>query len=158
MSNEGEEAIAGFFEDIPVLIVVVIATGIFLYSLVNGYVMYLNQLEHQRMNENAQELCGSIRNYDGLTDGKRDGVFLGDKLLILDMVTLEEDYDPDRLGYGYQISIIDTSNYPNSANFTKSFATSTPPISGSKYSITTSVLISIDDNNHAAQLIVTIWS
>lgn len=158
MSQDREEGIAGFFEDIPVLIVVTIATGIFLYSLVHAYVLYLDQFEEQRMHENAREFCGSIRSYDGLTYGSEEGIFLGDKLNSLTDEALQEDFNETVLGYDYQISIIDTSDYPISVNFTKSFRTSMPPVKGNKYSITTSILIKVDETYHAAQLIVTIWS
>jgi hypothetical protein len=158
MSQAREEGIAGFFEDIPVLIVVTIATGIFLYSLVHAYVIYLDQFEYQRMHENALDLCTSFRSYDGLIFGSDQGVFQGDKLISLSNEALQEDYNATVLGYDYQISIIDMSDYSNSANYTKSFKTSTPPARGDKYSVTTSVLIKVDETYHAAQLIVTIWS
>lgn len=158
MSQDREEGIAGFFEDIPVLIVVTIATGIFLYSLVHAYVLYLDQFEEQRMHENVREFYGSIRSYDGLTYVSEEGVFLGDKLTSLTDEELQEDFNETVLGYDYQVSIIDTSDYLNSANFTKSFKSSLPPVKGNKYSITTSILIKVDETYHAGQLIVTIWS
>lgn len=153
-----EEGVAGFFEDIPVLIVVTIATGVFLYSLIHAYVLYLDQFESQKMNENAMDLCRSIRSYDGLIYKSQEGIFLGDKIKSLTPETLQEEFNVSRLGYHYQISIIDTSDYLDSINYTKTFKTSDQPIKGNRYSQTTSVLIKVDENYHAAQLIVTIWS
>lgn len=158
MSQGREEGIAGFFEDIPVLLVVIIATGIFLFSLVHAYVLYLDQFEYQRMHENALGLSRSVRSYDGLIYGSEEGVFLGDKLTSLTFEALQEDFNVTRLGYNYQVSIIDTSDYQNSVNYTKSFKTANPPVTGNRYSVTTSVLIKVDKTYHAAQLIVTIWS
>lgn len=158
MLKEREEGIAGFFEDIPVLLVVTIATGIFLYSLVHAYVLYLDQFEYQRMHENALDICSSVRSYDGLIYGSEEGIILDNKLTSMTNEAIQKDFNATVLGYNYQISIIDTSDYPNSANYTKSFRTSTPPVKGNKYSVTTSVLIKVDEAYHAAQLIVTIWS
>jgi hypothetical protein len=158
MVRQREEGIAGFFEDIPVLIVVVIATGIFLFSLVHAYVQYLEQIENQRMHEDAKGLCEAVRSYEGLTADSEEGVFEGDKLFSLTNEALQEDFNVTVLGYHYQISIIDTSDYQSSINYTMSFKTSDPPAGGDRYSVTTSVLINVDDTYHAAQLIVTIWS
>ncbi|UCE36079.1 MAG: hypothetical protein JSW00_11025 [Thermoplasmata archaeon] len=157
MSKPGEEGIAGAFEDIPVLIVVTIATGIFLFSLVHAYVVYLEQLESQRMYENANDLLSSVRSYEGLTHEFREGVFLGDKLITLTSEALREDYDPNVLGFDYQISIIDTSDYPNCVNYTMSFSSIEEPPTKNRYSVTTSISIKVDEDYHAGQLIVMIW-
>ncbi|UCG70894.1 MAG: hypothetical protein JSV09_07830 [Thermoplasmata archaeon] len=153
-----EEGIAGFFEDIPVLIVVIIAAGIFLFSLVHAYVLYLEQIDNQRMYEDAKELLKAIRSYGDLTVDSEEGVFEGDKLVSLTNEALQEDFNVSVLGFHYQISIIDTSDYQCSTNYTLSFKTSNPPARGNRYSVMTSVLINVDETYHAAQLIITIWS
>jgi hypothetical protein len=157
MLKAREEGIAGFFEDIPVLIVVVIATGIFLVSLVSAYVSYLDSLEGQRMHDEAESFCKAIRSYEGFTDGSREGVFSGDKLIMISSESMQEDFHPTALGFHYQVAIVDTSDYPNAANFTKSLETAEPPLTGNRYTVTTSILINVEENFHAAQLIVTIW-
>jgi hypothetical protein len=158
MFKEREEGISSFFEDIPVLIVVTIAIGIFLFSLVHAYVVYVDQLEHKRMHDKARDFCRTVRTYEGLTHDLREGVFLDDKIAILTSEVLREDFDPKTLGYNYQVSIVDTSDYLDSNNYTKSFRTDDLPSSGDRYSHTTSILIKVDSSYHAAQLIVTIWS
>jgi hypothetical protein len=158
MLKAREEAIAGFFEDIPVLLVVTIATGLFLFSLVHAYVTYLDQFEHERMHENAQELSEAIRGYEELTHDFREGVFNGDKLHSMDTTTFSQDFNETVLGYHFQVSIIDCSNYPTSSQYTTFFGNSHPPVKGNRYSVTTSVLIKEDNEYHASQLIVTIWS
>lgn len=158
MPKLAEEGAAGFFEDIPVLIVVLIATGIFLYSLVHAYVVYLDNLENQTMADEVAGFQDAIRGYEGLIVDFEEGVFSGDKLISISLEDLKEDFNPRVLGYNYQVSIIDTSSYQNSLNYTKSFATSEPPARGDRYSVTTSVLILIEDSYHAGQMTVTIWS
>lgn len=158
MPKFAEEGAAGFFEDIPVLIVVLIATGIFLYSLVHAYVVYLDNLENQKMVDEAVGFQDAVRGYEGLIVEFEEGVFSGDKLISLSLEDLTEDFNPLVLGYNYQVTIIDTSSYQNSLDYTKSFATSEPPARGDRYSVTTSVLILVEDTYHAGQLAVTIWS
>jgi hypothetical protein len=158
MLKKREEGIAGFFEDIPVLIVVTIATGIFLGSLVSAYVSYLDQFEHRNMHNNALDFSDAIRSYEGLVHEHEEGVFEGEKLVSLDERALQEDFNESTLGYHYQVAIIDTSDYQNSNNYTTSFGDSNPPLKGNKYTVTTSVMIKVDEKFHAAQMIVTIWS
>ena len=158
MSSLGEEAVAGPFEDIPVLIVVMIATTIFLFSMVHAYVNYLDNIENQRMRENAYSLSNSIRSYEKLTDDSKEGVYLGENVLSLTTEVLNEDFEEAKLGYHFRISIMDTSSYPNSNYYSTSFGKSNPPASGDIYSVTTSVLIKVNEEYHTAQLMVTIWS
>lgn len=157
MFTKREEGIAGFFEDIPVLIVVTIATGIFLVSIVSAYVNYLDHIEDQNMHDNATDFSNAIRSYEGLIYEYEEGVFEGDKLISLDERTLKEDFNESVLGYQYQVAIIDTSDYSNSNNYTTSFGNLNPPVKENKYTVTTSVLIKVEENFHAAQMIVTIW-
>jgi hypothetical protein len=109
----------------------------------------------------ADEAVGfqdAVRGYEGLIVGFEEGVFSGDKLISLSLEDLTEDFNPQVLGYNYRVSIIDTSSYQNSLDYTKSFATSEPPARGNRYSVTTSVLILVEGSYHAGQLAVTIWS
>jgi hypothetical protein len=158
MFKKRKEGIAGFFEDIPVLIVVTIATGIFLGSLVSAYVNYLDQFEYRNMRENVTDFSDALRSYGGFIYEYEEGVFEGDKLISVDERTLQEDFNESTLGYHYQVAIIDTSDYPNSNNYTISFGNSNPPMKVNKYTVTSSVLIKVDEKFHAAQMIVTIWS
>lgn len=158
MLKKREEGIAGFFEDIPVLIVVTIATGIFLGSLVHAYVNYLDQFEHRNMHDNVTDFSDAVRSYEGLVWEYEEGVFEGDKLISLNENTLQKDFNESTLGYHYRIAIIDTSDYPNSNDYSTSFGNLNPPMKANKYTVTTSVLIKVDEKLHAAQMIVTIWS
>jgi hypothetical protein len=158
MPSLREEGIAGPFEDIPVLIVVIIATAIFLFSLVHAYVNYIENIEDNRMSENAQSLSNSLRSYEALLDGSREGVFLGEKLQVFTTEKLKEDYNESRLGYHFRMSVLDTSGYPNANNYTNSFGNHNLPVEGNKYTVTTSILIRVDSHYHTARLIVTAWS
>jgi hypothetical protein len=154
----GEEGIAGPFEDIPVLLVVIIATAIFLFSLVHAYVNYIENIENQRMRENAQSLCNSLRSYEVILDGSSDGVYDGEKMQTFSDEKLNVDYNESKLGFHFRMSIVDTSDYPNANYYTRSFGDLNPPVEGDKYTVTTSILIRVDSEYHAAQLIVTVWS
>jgi hypothetical protein len=110
------------------------------------------------MNDEVERFQDAVRGYEELIVGFEEGIFSGDKLISFSLEDLKKDFDPQVLGYEYQVSIIDTSSYQNSLEYTKSFATSEPPARGDLYSATTSVLIMIEETYHAGQLTVTIWS
>ncbi len=152
-----DEGVAGFFEDIPTLIVVIIGFGIFLLSIVNAFVTYQAQQDSFRMHQESVEFSQAIRAYDKLTYNSMEGIFLGDKILDISDKTIESDFHPDALGYDYRIIINDVSDYPDSILYKKTFQTVSPPSRASKFTVTSSVVIRVGDNYHATQLIVTIW-
>lgn len=152
-----DEGVAGFFEDIPALIVVIIGFGIFLLSIVSAFISYQTQQESFRMHQESVEFMEAIRIYDKITYDSKEGIFHGDSIQTITNETLKTDFHPDALGYEYRIIINDVSDYPNKNIYKKSFQTSAPPSSSSKYTITSSVVIKVGEYYHAAQLIVTIW-
>lgn len=152
-----DEGVSGFFEDIPALIVVILGFGIFLASIANAFVTYQAQQDSFRMHEKSLEFTRAIRGYDKLTYNYMEGIFEGKKLLGISNETIEEDFNPDRLGYDYRIIVNDVSDYPNSNLYVKSFQTSSLHLKSSKYTIASSVVIKVEEHYHSAQLIVTIW-
>lgn len=152
-----DEGVAGFFEDLPALIVVIIGFGIFLLSIVNAFVAYQAQQDSFRMHQENKEFAQAIRSYDKLTYNFMEGVFSGDKILDISDETLESDFNPDALGYDYRLIINDVSNYPNGNLYKRTLQTSSPPVESSKYTVTSSVTIRVGEYYHPAQLIVTIW-
>jgi len=152
------EGVAGFFEDIPALIVVIIGFGIFLLSMVNAFVAYQAQQNSFRMHQENVEFSQAIRSYDKLTYNNMEGVFQGEKILNTSTWgKIKNDFHPVALGYDYRIIINDVSDYPDKFLFKKNFQTSPPPSRTSKYTVTSSVVINVGEFYHPAQLIVTIW-
>ena len=152
-----DDGVAGFFEDIPTLIVVIIGFGIFLLSMVNAFVAYQAQQNTFRMHQENVEFAQAIRAYDKLTYNDQEGVFLGDKVLAISNGTMEQDFNSTALGYDYRIMINDVSDYPDSNTYKKTVQTSSPPSRTSKFTVNSPVVIKVGEYYHAAQLIVTIW-
>jgi hypothetical protein len=154
LSNHG---VAGFFEDIPALIVVIIGFGIFLLSMVNAFVAYQSQQNSFRMHQESVEFSQAIRGYDRLTYNSMEGVFLGDNILNLSDIKIKNDFHPNSLNFNYLVIIKDVSDYPDSHKYIRNFDTSDVPQRTSIYTVSSSVVIVVGDNYHAAQLIVMIW-
>ncbi len=137
--------------------VVIIGFGIFLLSIANAFVAYQASQNMLRMHQENVEFTQAIRVYDKLTYNDQEGVFLGDKILAIANETMEEDFNPNGLGYDYRIIINDVSDYPDTATYKKTIQTSSPPVRSSKFTVNSPVVIKVGENYHAAQLIVTIW-
>ncbi len=157
MLYEDNKGFEGFFEDLPVLIVVTIGIGIFLISIIQAYATYLEEIEKEEMRDNCNELCEAMRNYSELTYESTEGLFLGDKIKTLTLEMLKEDFNESALGYQYQISVLDKSDYSGNSEYTRTFRTSEEPSRAPKFTTVSSVLIKVNDEYHAAQLIITIW-
>lgn len=151
MRNEG--GVAGFFEDIQVLIVVTISMGIFLASAVNAYASYLSFQDSIRFQKDANDFADSLLSYDGLIHEKRRGMLDAFKLGNLDPQKIRQDL---QINYEFQIIVNDVSKYPNASNYDIIIESSSPL--GSRRSSVLSANIWISDIEiHAARLAVTIW-
>jgi len=75
------EGVAGPFEDIPALIIVVIGIMIFFASAINSFASYYERHNIQDPEEICWNILKSVRNYDRfLVDGGNDGDFSYNKL------------------------------------------------------------------------------
>jgi len=155
--RKDNKGVAGFFEDIPVLIVVVISIGMFIVSVVHVYANYAAQQDALRMYEDCREFTQAIRTYDSLMYQSQEGMFDVQKMETLANETLEYDFNRTSLGFDYQILIRDVSDYPKP--IVRAFGALHIPRDVSKITITSSINIRVSSEEiHAAQLIVTIWS
>ena len=120
--SERKDAVAGFFEDIPALMVVVIGVTIFLASMINAFMNY-SVRQYEDDPQEGQKLLEAIVSYPGLIkDGYKDGTFDRGKLRNLSIEDLERDIFTD---FDYEIYVEDVSDYPDRENFT--FNTSKVP-------------------------------
>jgi hypothetical protein len=162
--RKNTKGVAGFFEDIPSLIVVVIGVAVFLVTILASYSAYMANQKIRTLEQDCRELVDALRVYDKLAyvgpEGMQEGVFDKEKVISLSTDTLKSKFDTASLGYGYRVSLVDKSDYQNSEKaYNKLWKTGDVPGSGSTITITSSVIIWVDcSERHPAQLIVTIWS
>lgn len=158
----GQSGIATFFEDIPSLLVVMISIAVFIFSSAYAYTAYLAQRDATQWQTLSLDFAKSIRAYDGLTYNLQEGVFDADKLLTLTPEKLNTSFNPETLGFKYQLIVEDKSMYPDaSLRFRYPRAGiwfSTPPQGFAVYTTTLPVVIRVDaDEMHPGNLIVSIW-
>jgi len=107
--------VAGYFEDIPALIVVLIGVGIFLASVINAFVHYTSRQYISEPDE-GQRLLENVLSYHRIKrDGYKDGTFDRDKLRNITVERFERDILTE---LEYEIRIKDVSDYPDRENFT----------------------------------------
>ena len=156
-----KNAVTGFFEDIPALIVVVIGVAIFLTSMINAFANYTNR-QYEEKPETGQRLLETIISYPGIKrEGYKDGTFDLGKLRNLTDERLKRDIVTD---LEYEIYIRDVSDYPDRENFT--FNTSSPPAGGTEFRFTyyypINIFTSMEEfqkqtNIHGGVLRLTVW-
>lgn len=157
--------IAGYYEDIPALILVTIGMSLFLISAFNGYIAYVNAQERAKLTADALEFVTVLQSYDGLLyePQMRMGLYDAQKVQTFasnESYALMKLNSALRVGFDFRIRIVDMSDYPvkfdlyiNSSAMLPSAA-----LKLGRYSIESTVNIYVASTEvHAAKLIVTIW-
>lgn len=158
---KSESGIAGFFEDIPTLIIITVSLSIFLLSIAQSFASYSRFQDISRFEQECMELSEKVRAYDGLVYDKWmvPGVFDKSKMENLTPEKVSEDL---YIRWDYQIEIIDvTGYYEFSYNLTIN-STPMPTVPGVDYTTKQSIYSSVniwvqEDEVHAGHMIVSIW-
>jgi|SRR3990172_4819391 len=145
--------IAGFFEEIPLLTIVIIGLSVFLASLFSAYSLYVGALEALRFRENAQDFAESLYADSRLTGDGPGGRFIAASLTEDVRAELETDFQPINLGFHYNVTVSDVSDYPD--RFTWYAGESA---AGRDVRTITKPLVIVDgDLAHPSLLIVKVW-
>ena len=149
--------VSGIFEDMPVLIIVILGVSLFLLSSVHAYSTYLQNQIRSELREDAIDLSSALRSYDRFLGDATPGVFSLEKVARLNESEFEKDFPPVHLGFQYQVSLIVTSK---SAAFNESTFTwsSLDHVNGRDTAGAQSFVL-IDDGlrSHPARMYVLIW-
>ena len=149
-----DRGIAGFFVDIPALLVIIIAISIFTLSIFHVQSVYIQEQKENDMKQDLDDFMSSFRRYHLITESP--GVYVSENLEALNQTTLNRTYHPRSLGFEYKISITDNSLYENQRSF--EFETSPVPSQKQVYSRSSSVVVE-DELGRArlCSLKITIW-
>ncbi|MEW5761106.1 MAG: hypothetical protein AB1779_10120 [Candidatus Thermoplasmatota archaeon] len=151
--------VIGFFEDIPALIVITIALGIFFVGALTAYTTHTRYQEHADFIRDGYKFSKSIRNYDGLKYdlNPQDSVFYAPKVTTLSVKNITNDLN---VKYNFLIQINDVSDYPKkySIEIKTSPIPETKSLKVGKTVVSSSVCILVSENEiHPAILTVAIW-
>lgn len=153
--------VAGYFEDIPALIVVIVGLGIFMASVTNAFVYYTGRQYVDEPDE-GRRLLDNVLSYHGIKrNGYKDGTFDRAKLRNITIDRIKRDILTE---LEFRIYIEDVSDYPDRENFT--FETS-PGTGGDLYFFLTyrypvNIFTSLDMHQtqtaiHPAVLTLSVW-
>lgn len=151
--SKNTKGIGGFFTDVPALIVIIIGLSIFTVSVYNFHDNYVEKKYEDGMEEDLESFMKDIRNYDYIAES--DGVFYSSNLQELNSTRIREDYDPNSLGFGYKIEVIDNSGYDQRYN--KTINTGKVPSDKDVYVDSTSITIKDYSQYHLGTLKIYIW-
>ena len=157
-NNDG---VAGYFEDLPKLLFILFAVGLFVTSTVIVYRAYNRFNENTMMIDNLNAFSNDILNWDNLTLDK-EGVLNGPALNKMNITDWEYQFSPEIKHFEYQIIVMDRSQY-DEANYgeRQNFGpinTEDRPVGVDIYSRSTPVVVQDADGNYrASYLVVAIW-
>jgi hypothetical protein len=152
-----DSGVAGAFEELPVLLVVLVAVSLFSVSVAHTATSWSQNNSYNELQEDCLTLARMVRNSEALCVEGDPGTFDISKLQNITGDDFIEEFNPSMLGLGYRIGIqcIDTE----SGNLTSAFfLCSSEPPSGIDTAAFSSC-INTDTNGHigAARLSVMVW-
>jgi hypothetical protein len=155
------QAVIGFFEDIPSLIIIIIGICVFIASVANTYVTFTARQSTVEPADDCWEFLQCFRAWHGLVkEGYIEGVFDTQKAEVLTVDRIMSEFP---VNFDYKIEIIDISDYPNADDYCYLYSTSEIPSpeearAGIHVEEAPVVLWVGSNELHPARLVVTIWS
>ncbi len=158
LNNDG---VAGYFEDLPKLLFILFAVGLFVTSTVIVYGSYNRFNEHTQMMDNLNTFSNDVLNWDNITLNN-EGVLNGNALNNMDIDDWEYQFPPEVKYFEYQIIVMDRSQYNLTYGLERQdygpISTEARPVGVDIYSKSTPVVIlDADGNYRASYLVVAIW-
>ena len=149
--------VAGFFEDIPVLILVTLGISMFLFSSAHAFTNYLQHQSQQDLQDDAVRFAHSLRSYDRLIEDKTPGVFSQERIERLNTSQLTKGFPPDHLAFEYQVTILEMREKPEDGLASYTWLTSPIPKGKDRAIVQSYVLIEDASGAHPARLSVLVW-
>ena len=148
---------AGFFEDIPALIIVILTFVLFIGLAASIFQSTLETREYDTFAQEVNNFIEKVRGYEGLTHSGIVGLFDAHKVRNITASYIKRDLRPD---YDFSITILDVSGYPFNCSMNLSSEEWNPDrgLEVGKSVACTSVAIWVSDEEiHAAKMVVAIW-
>lgn len=149
--------IAGAFEELPTLMVVLVAVSLFSVSVAHAVLSFDSTEDYSGLREDCLTFSGMVRASETLSDDGKPGVFSHNKLQNLTGEDFLREFNATSLGIGYRVSVqcLDTGT----GNIILDWTVQSADIPKSLDLATFSSCIGVDNNGirEAARLTVTIW-
>jgi len=117
-SKTSSKAVAGFFEDIPALLIVTIGISVFIVSALYIFNLYIEYHRGPDIVEDREAFIHTLRTYEGLQydKTKQDGMFDPNKIKVIMGENITRDLHPN---FRFYIEIYDVSDSFEPVNRTR---------------------------------------
>ena len=157
--RDDKRAVTGFFEDLPTLLIAIIALLIFLGQVTAMYDTYEVRWEDIEFKNDAESFARAVRGYEGLAHNNREGVFEATKINSTTTEQVSRDLQP---AFKFMIEVQDVGDYPR--KYETKLATGELPLDGQSARgegmlvIRSPIVIWVSEEElHPGALIVSIW-
>ncbi|MFQ5883696.1 MAG: hypothetical protein ACE5IO_01185 [Thermoplasmata archaeon] len=106
-----EMGVEGSFEEVPSILIVIVATFLFLMGFANGFLSHSRFREENEINDRLSDFCNSVLSYDPLLFRSKTGQLDSSRLNDYTRQLLNEHFDPHRTGFHFNLTVIDVSSY-----------------------------------------------
>lgn len=148
------EGIGGFFEDLPALMIVLIATSIFIVSMISTVMTYQKYTEKVYLQNNLDRFVNEMRNFGFLTLDEIEGRFYGERVNTLNEKNITDNFPSLTRNFNFSVIIDDRSSY----KIKYETHVNEIPKDTEVFSESTSITI-VDSmgNEHLGKMIISIW-
>jgi hypothetical protein len=150
-----ERGAAGVFEEIPSIMIVIVATFLFLLSFTNGLASHSWFQEETEAISRLDEFCTSILTYEPLLYDSKRGILDASKLNENARQGLSQHFSPELMGFHFNITLVDVGSYDEKYGW---FAGEEPSNSSmTRTTIVPAVVANEFGQHHPVLLTVTTW-
>ena len=103
----GGGGISGAFEELPALLVVLVAISLFTVSMAHSYSAYGSNAEYARLQEDCRDFTRMVRGAEIICHDSGPGEFDVVALQNLSTETFLEEFNPELLGFQYRVTVQD---------------------------------------------------
>ncbi len=102
---------AGSFEEVPTILIVIVATFLFLMGFAKGFLSHSQFREENEINDRLSDFCNSVLSYEPLIFRSKTGQLDSSRLNDHTRQIVNEHFDPYRTGFRFNLTVIDVSSY-----------------------------------------------
>ncbi|MDO9537676.1 MAG: hypothetical protein Q7J68_05110 [Thermoplasmata archaeon] len=156
MVRVGNDAIAGAFEELPSLLVVLVAISLFSVSVAHASISWNENSDYLALQEDCIVFAGMVRNSKVLGMDGQPGTYDSKVLLNLSEESFFEEFNSTLLGFGYRV-VINCIDSDGQSNLNLTIQSSEIAQATDFATAHTCVNVDMGGKMAAARVAVTIW-
>jgi hypothetical protein len=151
-----DDAVAGAFEELPALMVVLVAISLFSVSVAHAVNAWSEGAESARLGEDCLAFASMVRSSETLA-GPGGGDIELSRLMNATSESFMEEFDPESLGFGYRVTVNCLDLETGNSTWTVVLGTGEMPDGASLATVHTCANVLDGEAVGASRIAVTIW-